>query len=116
MPKKLIGTVTSDSQDKTIIVSVTSRQTHPLYGKQYTVTRKYSAHDEANKASKGDRVEISESRPFSKTKTWKLDQILEAGHAEVEVVEEAEVAEVTGEAEKARKLAEKQKQEEEEAV
>lgn len=107
MPKKLIGTVTSDVQDKTIVITVASRHTHPLYGKQYTVTRKYTAHDEINQAKKGDRVEISESRPFSKNKTWKLDHVIETGHADVEVVEEADVAEVTGETERAAKKAEK---------
>ncbi len=105
MPKKLIGTVTSDVQDKTIVITVTSRHTHPLYGKQYTVSRKYTAHDESNTANKGDLVEISECRPFSKRKTWVLDRVIETGHAEVEVVEEADVAEVTGEAERETKKA-----------
>lgn len=105
MPKKLIGTVTSDVQDKTIVITVTSRQTHPIYGKQYTVSRKYTAHDEKNKAKKGDKVEVSESRPFSKNKTWVLDRIVETGHGEVEVATEAAVAEVTGEADREAKAA-----------
>lgn len=105
MPKKVIGTVTSDVQDKTIVITVTSRQTHPIYGKQYTVSRKYTAHDEKNEAKKGDRVEVSESRPFSKNKTWKLERVIETGHGDIQVVEEAEVAEVTGEAERAAKKA-----------
>lgn len=105
MPKKVIGTVTSDVQDKTIVITVTSRQTHPIYGKQYTVSRKYTAHDEKNEAKKGDRVEVSESRPFSKNKTWKLERVIETGHGDVQIVEEAEVAEVTGEAERAAKKA-----------
>ena len=58
MPKKITGTVTSDVQDKTIVITVTSRHTHPIYGKQYTVTRKYTAHDEKNEAHVGDRVEV----------------------------------------------------------
>ena len=103
MPKKLIGTVTSDVQDKTIVITVTSRHTHPIYGKQYTVSRKYTAHDEKNVAKKGDSVEISESRPFSKNKTWILDRVIETGHGDVQIVEEAEIAEVTGEAERAAK-------------
>lgn len=90
MPKKIIGTVTSDVQDKTIVITVTSRETHPIYGKQYTVSRKYTAHDEKNEAKKGDRVEVSECRPFSKKKTWKLERILETGHAAVELKEEEE--------------------------
>lgn len=105
MPKKVIGTVTSDVQDKTIVITVTSRQTHPIYGKQYTVSRKYTAHDEKNEAKKGDRVEVSESRPFSKKKTWKLERVLETGHGDIQVADEADVAEVTGEAERAAKKA-----------
>ena len=50
MAKTLIGTVTSDVADKTITITVTSRETHPVYGKQYTVNRKYAAHDENNDA------------------------------------------------------------------
>ena len=88
MPKKITGTVTSDVQDKTIVITVTSRHTHPIYGKQYTVTRKYTAHDEKNEAHVGDRVEVSESRPYSKTKTWKLERVLESGHASVELKDE----------------------------
>jgi small subunit ribosomal protein S17 len=91
MAKKFIGTVTSDVQDKTIIVTVTRRETHPLYGKQYTVSRKFAVHDEKNEAHKGDRVEISEIAPKSKHKTMKLDRIIETGHAAVELKEEAEV-------------------------
>ena len=58
MAKKVTGVVTSSVQDKTIVVTVTSRQTHPVYGKQYTVSRKYTAHDEKNEATKGSVVEI----------------------------------------------------------
>lgn len=90
MAKKVTGVVTSDVQDKTIVVTVTSRRTHPLYGKQYTESRKFTAHDEKNEAQKGDRVEIVECRPISKRKTWKLERIVEAGHAEVELKDETE--------------------------
>lgn len=96
MPKKLIGTVSSDVQDKTIVVTVVRRQTHPIYKKQYTVSTKYVAHDEKNEAKKGDRVEISEARPYSKTKTWKLGSILETGHGEVVLSEEPEIVAATG--------------------
>lgn len=92
MAKKLTGVVTSDVADKTITVTVTRRQTHPVYGKQYTVTTKYAAHDEKNAAHVGDRVEISETRPISKRKTWKLDRVVETGHAAVELKEEPEAA------------------------
>lgn len=88
MPKKFLGHVTSDASDKTIVITVTTRETHPVYKKQYTVNRKYMAHDEKNEAKKGDLVEISECRPFSKRKTWKLDRIVEAGHSEIELKEE----------------------------
>lgn len=92
MAKKLTGIVSSDVADKTITVTVTRRETHPVYGKQYTVTTKYAAHDEKNEAHVGDRVEISETRPVSKRKTWKLDRVLETGHAAVELKEEPEAA------------------------
>lgn len=88
MAKKLTGVVTSDVQDKTIVVTVTRRETHPVYGKQYTVSRRFAAHDETNSAHKGDRVEISETRPISKRKSWKLDRVLETGHATIELKDE----------------------------
>lgn len=99
MAKKVSGVVTSDIQDKTIVVTVTSRQTHPLYGKQYTETRKFTAHDEKNQAKKGDVVDIVECRPISKHKTWKLERIVEAGHAEIELEENEIVAELEGKSE-----------------
>ena len=88
MARTLTGVVTSDKRDKTITVTVTSRETHPLYRKQYTVTRKYAAHDEKGEARDGDTVLISESRPLSKTKTWTLEKILEKSHGKVELKEE----------------------------
>lgn len=91
MAKILTGYVTSDLRDKTITVTVTSRQTHPLYGKQYTVSRKYTAHDEKNEAKKGDKVTIREVRPISKTKSFKLDRIDEKSVGSVELKEEADV-------------------------
>lgn len=92
MAKKLTGVVSSDVARKTITVTVTRRETHPVYGKQYTITTKYAAHDEKNEAHVGDKVEISEIRPVSKRKTWKLDRVLETGHAVVELKEEPEAA------------------------
>lgn len=91
MTQKITGFVTSDKADKTICVTVTNRETHPIYGKKFTRSRKYAAHDEHNAAHEGDKVEISESRPFSKRKTWVLDRIVETGHAEVELAEEEHV-------------------------
>jgi len=91
MAQKITGFVTSDKANKTITVTVTSRETHPVYGKKYTVNRKYAAHDEKNAAHVGDLVTISESRPISKRKTWTLDSILTTGHGEVELKEEETV-------------------------
>ena len=88
MAHTLIGTVTSDSRDKTITVSIVSRETHPLYRKQYTKTRKYTAHDEKNEAKVGDRVEIAMTRPISKTKAYTLVKILEKSRGKVELKED----------------------------
>jgi small subunit ribosomal protein S17 len=88
MAKTLTGVVTSDVRDKTITVTVTSRETHPIYKKQYSVTRKYTAHDENNEAQMGDKVTISETRPVSKTKSFKLDEIVEKSRGSVELKED----------------------------
>ena len=88
MAKTLTGIVTSDKADKTITVTVISRETHPLYGKQYTVTRKYAAHDEKNEAHIGDKVVIVETRPFSKSKSFKLDSIVEKSRESIELKDE----------------------------
>ena len=85
MAKTLTGIVTSDKADKTIVITVTSRETHPIYGKQYTVNRKYIAHDENNDAHKGDMVHIIETRPISKRKSFKLDHIEKRSVGSVEV-------------------------------
>jgi small subunit ribosomal protein S17 len=85
MAKTLTGIVTSDVADKTITIAVTSRETHPIYGKQYTVTRKYAAHDEKNEANKGDKVTISPTRPVSKRKAYKLDAIVEKTRGSIEL-------------------------------
>ena len=70
------GIVVSDCQDKTIIVEVTRRSSHPLYKKVVKSTKKYYAHDENNEAKVGDKVNIAETRPLSKTKRWRLVEIL----------------------------------------
>jgi small subunit ribosomal protein S17 len=85
MTKTLTGIVTSDVADKTITITVTSRETHPIYSKQYTVSRKYAAHDEKNEAKIGDKVTISETRPFSKRKFFKLDAIVEKSRGSIEL-------------------------------
>lgn len=91
MAKTLTGIVTSDKADKTITITVTSRETHPLYGKQYSVNRKYTAHDEKNEAHIGDRVTISETRPISKTKAFALLSIDERSKGSIQIKEEESV-------------------------
>ena len=93
MAKTLTGVVTSDVADKTITVTVTSRETHPIYKKQYTVTRKYAARDENNDAHKGDTVRIVETRPVSKRKAFKLDEVVKRSVGSVEVKDEVTEAE-----------------------
>lgn len=90
MAKTLTGIVTSDVADKTITVTVTSRETHPIYRKQYTVSRKYAAHDEKNDAHKGDKVMIVASRPISKRKAFVLQEVVERSKGSIEVKVEAE--------------------------
>lgn len=90
---KIQGVVTSDVQDKTIVITQVTRETHPLYGKKYTQHRKFAAHDEKNEAKIGDKVEIVETKPFSKTVHFELVKILEKGHETVEIKEEKVIAE-----------------------
>ena len=71
------GVVVSDKNDKTIVVRVQSRKPHPTYGKMMTSSKNYHAHDEANEAGVGDIVQIMETRPLSKTKRWRLLNIVE---------------------------------------
>ncbi len=96
MGKQITGIVTSDKADKTITITVSSRETHPIYRKQYTVTRKYNAHDEKNDAHAGDRVTIKEVRPISKTKAFTLVSVDERSHGSIELKAEVEAAEVEG--------------------
>lgn len=89
MAKTLTGVVSSDKTDKTIVVSVATRKTHPIYKKQYTVTNKFMAHDEKNEAHEGDRVVISETRPLSARKRFILTNIIDrAGVKHVEATPE----------------------------
>jgi small subunit ribosomal protein S17 len=75
--KERIGVVTSNKMDKSIVVSETKKVKHPLYGKFVLKTKKYVAHDEKNDVNIGDTVRISETRPLSKTKCWRLVEIIE---------------------------------------
>lgn len=77
MARTIIGVVSSDKTDKTIVVTVQTRKTHPLYRKQYTVHTKFMAHDENNEARVGDKVSIVETRPLSARKRFILKQIIE---------------------------------------
>ena len=74
--KERTGVVVSDAMDKTIVVEAERRVAHPLYGKVVRMHKKYRAHDENNEARKGDKVLIAETRPLSKTKRWRLKEIL----------------------------------------
>ena len=75
--KERIGVVTSDKMEKSIVVSEVKRVKHPMYGKFVLKTKKYIVHDEINDCNIGDTVKIMETRPLSKTKCWRLVEILE---------------------------------------
>ncbi len=72
-----VGTVVSDKMEKTVVVAVERRVQHPLYGKAVVRTKKYHAHDEENTARPGDVVRIMETRPLSKTKRWRVLEVVE---------------------------------------
>lgn len=80
--KTRTGIVVGDCQDKTIAVRVERRTVHPLYRKVVTRAKKYYAHDEANEAKVGDRVQIAETRPLSKMKRWRLLSIVQRAATE----------------------------------
>ena len=71
------GMVVSDKMDKTIVVAISTRVKHPLYGKIINRTAKLKAHDENNECGVGDRVEVMETRKLSKEKHWRLTRIVE---------------------------------------
>ncbi len=71
------GVVTSDKMDKTVTISLVRRYAHPIYGKQVTRTKKYHAHDENNEYHIGDVVRITETRPLSKLKRWRVSELIE---------------------------------------
>ena len=71
------GVVVGDRADKTVTVMVERRFAHPLYGKQVKRTKKYHAHDETNEYRMGDTVSIMETRPLSKTKRWRVVELIE---------------------------------------
>jgi len=75
--KQRVGLVVSDRMDKTITVAIQRQVKHPIYGKFVKKTTKLKAHDEANDANAGDTVRIQETRPLSKTKRWRLVEVVE---------------------------------------
>ncbi len=75
--KRVMGIVSSNKMDKTLVVRVERRKKHPRYGKYIKRTTVYKAHDEGNRANVGDKVEIMETKPLSKTKRWRLVRIVE---------------------------------------
>ena len=75
--KTLVGIVTSDKMDKTVVVSIKDRVKHPLYSKIVNKTVKLKAHDENNECGVGDRVLVMETRPLSKDKRWRVAEIIE---------------------------------------
>ncbi len=94
MPKRiLIGTVTSDKMDKSVTVKVERKVKHPLYGKIIRRSKKYHAHDEDNAFNVGDTVRIEETKPISKTKSWRvLDTVQASKGVAVEADIEVEAA------------------------
>ncbi|OPL19937.1 MAG: 30S ribosomal protein S17 [Candidatus Aegiribacteria sp. MLS_C] len=73
----LTGTVISDAMDKTVVVEVVSVKSHPVYKKRFRTTKKYYVHDEENLCGVGDRITIAETRPLSKTKRWRVLDVVE---------------------------------------
>jgi len=76
--RTLVGKVTSNKMDKTVVVQVERRVKHPVYGKIVMRSNKYKAHDEANQYNEGDIVEIAEGRPISRSKAWTVVRLVEA--------------------------------------
>ena len=81
--RKLTGRVVSDKMKKTVTVLVERKVKHPLYGKFVSRSKKYHAHDENNEFHPGDLVLIEETRPLSRTKTWKVVKLMEKAKEEV---------------------------------
>ena len=77
MRKSRVGKVVSDKMQKTVVVQIERRVPHPVYGKMVTRTKKLKAHDEENTAKTGDTVRITETRPLSKDKRWRVVEIVE---------------------------------------
>ncbi len=75
--RSIVGIVVSDKMDKTVVVAISIKKKHPIYGKFITSTKKYKAHDEKNECKIGDTVRIVETRPLSKDKYFRVQEIVE---------------------------------------
>lgn len=95
MAKLLIGKVTSDKPNKSIVVTVVAHKTHPVYKKRYISSKKFMAHDEHNKARIGDKVSIKETKPLSAKKRFVLDTILETPAIREGIVGDVDINKVT---------------------
>mgnify|MGYP000895442609 CR=1 FL=1 len=78
LTRTLVGKVVSNKMDKTVTVLIERKVKHPLYGKIIVRSKKYHAHDETNAVNEGDTVEIAETRPLSRTKSWTVTRVVEA--------------------------------------
>ncbi len=107
MARQLTGMVTSDKTDKTIVITVKARKTHPIYKKQYSVNTKFMAHDEKNQAKTGDLVVIGETKPISARKRFNLVRIIERGGVRFE--ESDAVADIPAEEPKSEEAAKPKK-------
>jgi small subunit ribosomal protein S17 len=81
LTRTLVGKVVSNKMNKTVTVLVERRVKHPVYGKYVVKSNKYHAHDDSDALNEGDIVEISESRPLSKTKSWTVTRVVEVAQA-----------------------------------
>jgi small subunit ribosomal protein S17 len=83
----MVGTVTSDKMDKTVVVAVEVSRTHRLYGRTIRRTHKFKAHDERNQYHPGDIVEVREARPLSREKRWVVTRLLKSGQEEIPIAD-----------------------------
>lgn len=116
MAKTLVGTVASNATDKTIVITVHTRKTHPLYKKQYSVTSKFMAHDEKNECKIGDKVAIVETKPLSARKHFKLEKIITRASLTKEDVKEIETVESEERAREKEQIRLQKKEEKEEPL
>jgi small subunit ribosomal protein S17 len=85
--RTLVGHVTSDKMDKTVVVAVEVQRKHRLYGRAIRRTHKFKAHDPTNQFHVGDVVEIRESRPLSREKRWVVSKLIKTGHEEIAIID-----------------------------